>query len=203
MKSALPHRSLAVAKRRVSVLMILVLALCFIVSGSMQIRGARHVHRLPSVVLPEPMSSAPSASGAMNSPAAPGRDFEAGSGSDVACVVSCALLRMVVAPSRPVFVHAPLNQGAHFHSTSEQHHHDAADSSVVASESPSPFEAARVELETSAAKAGSALGHPCLGNDVHPAATVTTSHAPWCDAPLWAFKTNLPHQLRRPPRRYA
>ena len=174
MRSASPLQLTAAARRAVVVCLVITLALCAWASAWSQVRGAQHFHESASAIS---LRSNPS-----------GLNFSALFGA------------VLAAPSRPVFVHAQSKQPAHFHHELERHHHDLSDSSVVSVDSTSPFEAARAELDASAAKAGSALSQPSALTGPQLVVAADVPHSPRCETPRWALKTSEPHGLRRPPK---
>jgi hypothetical protein len=174
MHSASPRQLTVTARRAVVVFLVITLALCAWISSWTQVRGARHFHEAPSATPHKVNTSA---------------------------LELLELLTSVLAPpSTPIFVHAQVKQPAHFHNQPERHHHNFADSSVVSVDVSSPVEAARAELDASAAKAASALWQPSALPSPQLVVAADTPHTPWCEAPQWALKTSEPESLRRPPK---
>jgi hypothetical protein len=176
-----PLRLSAVLRRWIIGCVVIALVVCGWASTLAQIQGARHFHHSPSVIVSAviPTSNVP--------------EFSA----------SAFFGKVFQAPSRSIFVHAQPGVQGYSHDEAQRHHHDAPDSSAVALDAVSSFDAARSELNTSAAKASSLLWQsPALAMQPLLAAE-GASHSPWCETPLWALKTSELRSLRRPPKRAA
>jgi hypothetical protein len=174
MYRASPLRIPTSAQRWMAAFLVMVLVVCAWTSTLARIQGASHFHRPQAIVSPNLSASA------INTSALFGHGFKP--------------------PSRSIFVHSQQAQPAHAHDDLERHHHDATDASVVSLDAILPFDAARAELDASAAKAGMLLSQPSL---LWPSATMAALDAartPWCETPLWALKTSELPGPRRPPK---
>jgi hypothetical protein len=160
---------------------VIALAVCGGASTLAQIQGALHFHQSPTVIVSAviPASNVPEFSAL----AFFGKAFRA--------------------PTRSIFVHAQPTAQGHSHDEAQRHHHDAPDSSAVALDAVSSFDAARSELNASAAKASSLLWQSAAMAMQPLLAAQGDSHSPWCETPLWALKTSELRSLRRPPKRAA
>jgi hypothetical protein len=171
----------AVLRRWIIGCVVIALVVCGWTSTLAQIQGARHFHQLPSVVV----------SGV--APASKSPKFSA----------SAFFGQVFQAPTRSIFVHAQPTAQGHSHDEAQRHHHDAPDSSAVALDAVSSFDAARSELNASAAKASSLVWQSAAMAMQPLLAAQGDSHSPWCETPLWALKTSELRSLRRPPKRAA
>jgi hypothetical protein len=178
---ASPLRPSAVLRRWFIGCVVIALVVCGWASTLAQIQGARHFHQSPSVIVSAviPASNVP--------------EFSA----------STFFGKLFQAPSRSIFVHAQPTVQGHSHGEAQRHHHDAPDSSAVALDAVSSFDAARSELNASAAKASSLLWQSAAMAMQPLLAAQGDSHSPWCETPLWALKTSELRSLRRPPKRAA
>ena len=177
MHRASPLQTSAVTRFWVIVCVVIALALGSWTSTLTSILGTRHVHQTSSAaVLPR---------------------------AGVALAFLAELRGVFKAPIKSFFVHAAPKQPEHAHDETQRHFHDAADDSVVLLDPVSTLDAARAELNASAAKAAASVLQPLGLARQQALVPAQTAHSPWCETPLWSPKTAELPSRRRPPKHAA
>ena len=174
----------AILRRWVFVCLIFALPLCGFASAIDALLGAQHFHLTRSVLAME--VDAPPAAAAIFEPE-----------------------DSLFQPARkPLFAHtaaADAEQAqahAHAHDSIQRHRHDhsVADSSVVALDGGTTYDAARAELDTASAKAGASL-LPLLGwTHALGLSDANAAHSPWGEAPRWSVQSAELRASERPPK---